>query len=489
MVGSLLLLVAVVLFAVCGFLAILPWLRKIEEQTRPFQSDEFRFYKERYDALPEHVKTSSQILGRSTMGCEGTHSVFPQCNFTCKPCYHSRDANDVRVDGDHTVTEVEQQMSFLLRKRGSGVHCQLIGGEVSLLQPEDHAKALDVMLGNGRIPMSFTNGDFDYDYLRRLATTANGSARFRKLSFAAHFDRFMYGRRGIRRPKSESDLHEYRARFCSMFHRLKGEGLVQSFFLAHNMTITPGNVDEIPDVIKMCHSQGWSLMSFQPAAFVGDDARWNQHYRAIDPDEVWKKIEEGVGRSLPYKVLQMGDERCNRSVWGFWVGQEYFPFLEDNAEDHFFRDMYLKTIGPIQFSNPSVPWHVPLIRSLRIILQSPFLHSVVLFQFLWKLLVQRIGLLKLTRGPIRHMTFVMHNFMDADVVKRAHLLNQQGTLSSEGNVREAQERLKACSYTFGHPKTGELIPACVQHSILDPDINKNLKELLPRCGASKDLEW
>lgn len=63
-------------------------------------------------------------------------------------------------------------------------------------------------------------------------------------------------------------------------------------------------------------------------------------------------------------------------------------------------------------------------------------------------------------------------------------------------VAETQERLKACSYTFGHPDTGELIPACVQHSVLDPAINKRLKAILPlsndangSCGCSEDLEW
>lgn len=293
------------------------------------------------------------------MGCEGTHSVFPKCNFTCKPCYHSRDANDVRVDGNHTLTEVEKQMSFLQAQRGSGVHCQLIGGEVSLLDAKSHGETLEVMRKYGRIPMSFTNGDFDFDYLRSVASRPDGSRRFNKIVFAAHFDRFMYGRRGIKRPKSEEDLNPFRQQFCDMFQRLKREGMVDSFFLAHNMTITPGNVDEIPSVIRACYAQGWSLMSHQPAAFVGDDARWNQSFRTIEPDAVWSKIEvqngngtlkplkmllfqEGVGRKLPFNLFQMGDVRCNRSVWGIWVGETYFPYLEDTPED---IKVYLVFVG------------------------------------------------------------------------------------------------------------------------------------------------
>jgi hypothetical protein len=181
--------------------------------------------------LSDAKKTPGQILGRSTMGCEGTHSVFPKCNFTCKPCYHSRDANHVRVDGRHTLAEVKKQMRYLQEQRGSGVHCQLIGGEVSLLDADDHGAALEVMRSFGRIPMSFTNGDFDYEYLLGVATRKDGSRRFGRITFAAHFDRFMFGRRGIKRPKSERSLNPFRQKFCDMFHRLKREGIVDSFFL------------------------------------------------------------------------------------------------------------------------------------------------------------------------------------------------------------------------------------------------------------------
>ena len=99
----------------------------------------------RWGGLPEHIRTDAQTLGRMAVGCEGTHGVFPRCNFTCTPCYHSRDANHVRVDGAHTVAEVERQMAFARSVRGPHAHTQLIGGEVSLLDPEDHAEALAVM--------------------------------------------------------------------------------------------------------------------------------------------------------------------------------------------------------------------------------------------------------------------------------------------------------------------------------------------------------
>jgi len=46
-------------------------------------------------------------------------------------------------------------------------------------------------------------------------------------------------------------------------------------------------------------------------------------------------------------------------------------------------------------------------------------------------------------------------------------------------VRATQERLQACSYAMAHPASGRLVPACAQHSLLDPGENAELRVLLP----------
>jgi hypothetical protein len=52
-------------------------------------------------------------------------------------------------------------MELLRHRRGPRAHAQLIGGEVSLLPPDDHAAALLIMREHGREPMSMSHGDFD----------------------------------------------------------------------------------------------------------------------------------------------------------------------------------------------------------------------------------------------------------------------------------------------------------------------------------------
>ncbi len=148
--------------------------QRLEQATRPVHPRTRQVLAQRWADLPPAVRTAAQALGRHAVGCEGTRGMFPRCNLTCTPCYHSKDANKVRVDAEHTVREVEEQMAFLERLRGPHGHAQLIGGEVSLLDPEAHADALLAMRRHGREPMSMTHGDFDEDYLHRLVLDEHG---------------------------------------------------------------------------------------------------------------------------------------------------------------------------------------------------------------------------------------------------------------------------------------------------------------------------
>ena len=457
------------------------WLGSVERATRPVAEETRAALARRWNELPDHVRTASQTLGRMAVGCEGTHGVFPRCNFTCTPCYHSADANRVRVDGAHTVAEVDRQMAHLAAVRGphAHAHAQLIGGEVSLLDPDDHAEALAVMRRYGREPMSFTHGDFDYSYLVRLALGPGGKPRFGRLSFAGHFDTTMRGRRGLRRPTSEVELNPDRQEFCDMFHRLRAEHGVK-FFLAHNMTVTPSNVDEIPQVIRDCRSMGFNMLSFQPAAFVGDARRWREDYRSLDADAVWAKIEEGAGAHLPYRVFQIGDERCNRSAFGYYLGERWFSVADDDdPEDLAARDAFLTYLGGIHWGAPRA---LLMARLARVLAAHPRMAAIA-GRWLARRVRQAGGVVAvvraLRRGELVPMTFVMHRFMHAEDVKPAWELLQRGETSDDPRIQETQERLAACFYAMAHPETGEIVPACVQHSVLDPAENAALVELLP----------
>ena len=52
-------------------------------------------------------------------------------------------------------------------------------------------------------------------------------------------------------------------------------------------------------------------------------------------------------------------------------------------------------------------------------------------------------------------------------------------LASARSGATAPQRLRACSYAMAHPDDGRLVPACVQHSVLDPQENLALRRILP----------
>lgn len=453
-------------------------LARIDRITRPVDSDLERALARRWQELPARVRVPAQALGRRTAGCEGTHGVFPRCDLACTPCYHNRDANRVRTDGAHTIASVERQMSYLRAVRGPGQNAQLIGGEVTLLEPGDHAEALLVMRRHGRKPMSMSHGDFDYDYLRRLAVDEQGRPRFRSLSFAGHFDSMMLGRRGIKRARSEAELNPHRERFCELFARLEREYGVRSY-LAHNMTVTPANLGEVAGVIGDCHEMGFRMFSFQPAAFVGNPSRWKHDYAAMTQDAVWAEIERGAGTRLPHPVFQFGDARCNRTAYGVYVGERWVALLDDRVPaDLDAREAFFRVFGGMDFDVPPALLAVRLARLLRRHPDAPLMAAAWAARF-----VRRAGgARRIARRGARPVTFVMHSFMDAREVKPAWELLQRGERSRDPAIRAAQERLEACSYTMAHPESGMLVPACAQHSVLDPVANSELATLLPLAG-------
>jgi hypothetical protein len=429
----------------------------------------------RWAELPETARTPGQTLGRHGVGCEGTHGVFPKCDLACTPCYHSRDANQVRVDGPHTVAQVEAQLALLRERRGPRAHAQLIGGEVSLLPPDDHAAALAIMRAHGREPMSMTHGDFGYDYLTRLVLGLDGRRRLRRVSFAAHFDSLMFGRRGIPRPPDEASLNPYRERFAAMFARLRREHKVR-YFLAHSMTVTPGNLGQVAGVVRDCHHMGYGMFTFQPAAFVGDQRRWHEDYRDITADQVWAEIERGVGTPLDYRVFEHGDVRCNRVAWGFWAGDRWHPWLDGgDPRDLAVRDAFFRYFGPVSFTG--TPAGALVARIALITARHP---RIVRLAAGWaSRTVRRAGLRRLLAHRMRPVSYVMHQFMDAADVRPAWKLMRRGEHSDDPRIRATQERLAACHYAMAHPEDGTLVPACVQHCVLDPQENRDLRVLLP----------
>jgi hypothetical protein len=224
---------------------------------------------------------------------------------------------------------------------------------------------------------------------------------------------------------------------------------------------------------------GYDMLSFQPAAFIGDQRRWKEELREVTPDAVWAEIERGIGSPLPWRSLQMGDPRCNRTAWGWLVDGRFVPVLDENdPRDLAARDEFFARLGGLQVSG--TPAMLLLARLLRAALGNAALLPTGV-AWLRRAIRRSGGLAQLVRHrrSVRPMTFVMHMFMDAEQVAPAWELMEAGVVADDPAVRATQERLKSCVYAMAHPEQNRTVPACAQHSVLDPGENIALRRLLP----------
>lgn len=196
---------------------------------------------------------------------------------------------------------------------------------------------------------------------------------------------------------------------------------------------------------------------------------------AVGIDDVWHELERAAGTRLPWRHLQVGDPRCNRTAYGVLAGGRWTPFLDDeDARDLRVRDRFLDCCGGMDFDRPATH---RLAAVSRVFLRQP---SVVPVVAGWALrMARRVGWRRLLTGRPRGFTFVVHAFMDADVVEPAWAALERGEIAADPAVRAAQQRLQACSYAMAHPDKDRLVPACVQHCVLDKSENAALLELLP----------
>ena len=288
----------------------------------------------------------------------------------------------------------------------------------------------------------------------------------------------MFGRRGIKRVaargRAATPTARASARCSSACEREHGV----THYLAHNITVTPRNIDQIPQLVRDCRDMGFRMFSFQPAAFIGNEARWKDAYRAFSTDEVWRRIEEGAGARLHYNAEQVGDVRCNRTAHGIYVGDRYETLLdEDDPRDARALARLHRGVRRDGLRRRHAP---PARRALRARDRPPPGGPAQRRAVGGRLVAARSAArARIARAKPKAVTYVMHAFMDARDVRPAWELLQRGERRRRPEIRATQERLQACSYAMAHPESGTLVPACAQHSVLDPLENLRLQELLP----------
>ncbi len=200
---------------------------------------------------------------------------------------------------------------------------------------------------------------------------------------------------------------------------------------------------------------------------------------------MWAQIERGVGGRLHFRALQIGDERCNRTAYGAFVGDRYVPLLdEDDPRDETALVAFLRAFGGLDFAASR---GLVALRVARGVARHPAIVPRA-GAAAWRFVRRAGGLRAMRRTPPRPVTYVMHSFMDARLVRPAWAALREGRHQDpDPEVQETIDRLRACSYAMSHPEEDLLVPACAQHSVLDPLENRALIDLLGRHrGTSAD---
>jgi len=203
------------------------------------------------------------MLGRSSNGCGATIGVMPRCDFSCRGCYLSADAN--RVPG-LALEDVKKQLDRLREHLGDRGNLQLTDGEVLLRPEKEVIEIVRYARDIGLEPMLMTHGDrlrAEPGLLERLMLEAGLE------EVGIHVDTTQRGRRGetYRLAGDERELEPLRDEFAALLRRARRHtGLPLRG--ATLMTVTRDNLDRVPGVVRWVQRNAdvFRMLSFQPTA-------------------------------------------------------------------------------------------------------------------------------------------------------------------------------------------------------------------------------
>ncbi len=411
------------------------------------QLEKKKLLAQRWDTLPESVKTKTQLIGKTAVACGATHHVMERCNFSCTCCYLGAEANKTEPLSFEAVAE---QLDELRKHLGVGGKVQITAGEVTLLPLKKLGRIVVYAISLGLDPMVMSHGQRfldEPDYLIALVRDY-GLAKV-----SIHVDTTQRGRRGHDSKMSEVDLHAVRDAFAVLIRRVRKE-TGRPFEAASTVTVTAGNVSEMNEVTDwfLRNCDAFRMLSFQPVADVGR-TRKRQSEVQVDNSILWSQVEAACGRKMNDRPMHFGHQQCNITVpmvvANFSSRRIIFEGIR--AGDLFDEDMFAAAVSEI---GPAVDWTA-----------SGFMNALSLFtlylrkpKFLWMTLryscyrfwSDRFKLEELFKlilserrlPKIKPFLVVIHNFMSP------------GDL----NTDLGKERLDAC--VFKLPVDGKLVSMC-----------------------------
>jgi len=421
----------------------------------------------RWDALPSALQTKRQIYASHEEGCGATVGAMPRCNFACKGCYLTNQANTVPpMSMDAVKRQLDQLREFL----GPWGNLQLTDGELTLRPAEELIELIRYAREIELIPMLMTHGDTfrrQPGLLERLMTDGGLD------EMSLHVDTTQRGRIGYKRAAREFKLNPLRAEFAEIVRSARrSTGL--PLRVATTITTTPAMVEEIPVILAELfrHPDVYRLITFLPIAQVGRTLEGLGG--GLTSDQVWEQISATLGFDANAFRWHYGHASCNRFVMGMLVERkekpsqrsdfksqtasppstscELLPFsMVQYLEDERFIQAFLERFGGITFRADR--GLRGLARGLGMFVRAPGLLSVGLLRYAWAKLhrLEPGSFLRKGRTVFELMTgrIKLHRL----TVGTHHFMSRAEVESEEG-----KERIAHC--IFKVPDGDELVSMC-----------------------------
>ncbi|MFK8047623.1 MAG: radical SAM protein [Halioglobus sp.] len=336
-----------------------------------------------------HLFTPNQVLGRlQTIGCVAVE-ITQRCNLDCTLCYLSEHSQQVR---DIPISEVFKRLDSVVTHFGRGTHVQITGGDPTLRKHRELFEIVRYASDIGLHTAMFTNGiAASRQLLSKLADAGLKDVAFH-VDSTQRREQF----------ETEEDLNQVRQEYIE---RARGLGLMVIF----NTTVHRENFACVPKLVEFftANADVVGLASFQLQAETGR-GEWRSRDAVISQKTVQEKLEQGVGKSLPWGVVQVGHTDCHSYMPTLVTSGEVYP-LATNL--NFFCD-FLNDFQGKAWDRLSGFTHVA----------GSFLLNVLKNPRWWPRLIGYLGTqlanmgadIVRSGGRVHKLTFFVQNFMDAE---------------------------------------------------------------------------
>ena len=338
-----------------------------------------------------HWHDGQQYGRRWPIGCVALE-ITQRCNLDCTLCYLSENSEAVR---DLPLAEVHRRIDSIHRHYGPGTDVQITGGEPTLRKRPELLEIVRHVVAKGMRATLMTNGI----HATRPLLEALSAAGLCDVAF--HVDTTQE----IKGYASEVELNALREKYID-----RTRGLPVSVFF--NTTVHRGNFHEIRPLAQFFvrHAGAVRTASFQLQADTGRGVAGKRD-ASISLETVTREIASGAGTPINFDTSVVGHPGCNRYGKCVIANGRAYDLFDDQR---FIRRMQAAT-AHLRWNRRS-PTEIAIRFSAWLAGNPPHWGAVLrwaarkLWRMKWDLVVGR--------ARLSTLSFVAHNFMDAQCLER-----------------------------------------------------------------------